>query len=158
MLFVVWSRIGHRRYLGITPILHRMLASCSADIQAAIVLVDKVFSGQNTTATNLLEDWFGSGGLNYLDYVASARMSPVLVSLTLSSSSSRIAKRVRSPVLHNAWTWQDLQPDSGPNTTSFVFHDAWRQRMESPLPLLGGNRRTLARLGEILQNGHFTRE
>ena len=40
-----------------------MLASCSADIQAAVAPVDEVLLGRNPIATNLLKDLFGFFGV-----------------------------------------------------------------------------------------------
>lgn len=50
-----------------------MPANCSADVQAVIKHVDRVFTGKNKTAINELKDAFGMAGVSHLDDVAGAR-------------------------------------------------------------------------------------
>jgi hypothetical protein len=96
-----------------------MPANCSADVQAVIAHVDEVLSGKNTTAINQLKDLFGLSGLSHLDDVAGAREF-----FLFPSSGSGVSKRIRLPVRNDLWTWQGLQPISGPNTTFYRFCDA----------------------------------
>jgi hypothetical protein len=50
-----------------------MAANCSADIQAVIAHVDKVFTSGNATAISALKDNWGLGAIQHLDDVAGAR-------------------------------------------------------------------------------------
>jgi hypothetical protein len=49
-----------------------MPANCSADVQAVVAHVDKVFSGKNQTAINQIKDAFGLSAMGHLDDVAGA--------------------------------------------------------------------------------------
>jgi len=51
-------------------------------------------------------------------------MSPVLVSLLVSTSGPAISEQIRSPVQVDLYKWQGLQPNSGPNSAFFQFCDA----------------------------------
>lgn len=50
-----------------------MPRNCSADVQAVISHVDKVFTGKNATAIQTLKESFGMGELTHLDDVAGSR-------------------------------------------------------------------------------------
>jgi hypothetical protein len=50
-----------------------MPANCSADVQAAIALVDETFTSGNSTAIQVLKESFNMGGVSHLEDVASAR-------------------------------------------------------------------------------------
>ncbi|TDL29922.1 hypothetical protein BD410DRAFT_759045 [Rickenella mellea] len=81
------------------PIRQFMPQNCSADAQAVIAHVDKVFSGSNMTAIDEIKSLFGLSGLSHLDDVAGS-------------------------LRNNFWDWQSLQPDSGPGSTFTTFCDA----------------------------------
>ena len=51
-------------------------------------------------------------------------MSSAPVSVSLSSPGSRIPEPIRSPVQADLWTWQQMQPNSGPGSTFHKFCDA----------------------------------
>lgn len=51
-----------------------MPKNCSADVQAVIAHVDKVFTGNNKTAIQDLKDSFGMGDVTHLDDAAGSRM------------------------------------------------------------------------------------
>ena len=51
-------------------------------------------------------------------------ISPALVSSTVSGLDSGTSERIRSPVQGDLYTWQELQPNSGPNSDFFQFCDA----------------------------------
>ena len=95
-----------------------MPANCSADVQAVIAHIDEVFSGTNTTAINQIKDLFGLGVLSHLDDAASARESSAL-KLGLKGLLTNLL-----PVRNNLWSWQSLQPDTGPDAIFFQFCDA----------------------------------
>ncbi|KAJ3735180.1 peptidase S28 [Lentinula guzmanii] len=80
------------------PIRQFMPANCSADVEAVIAHVDEVFSGNDTTAIQVLKDNWGLGEMTHLDDVAGFR--------------------------NNLWDWQSLSPTSGPGATFFDFCDA----------------------------------
>lgn len=50
--------------------------------------------------------------------------SPALVSLLVLNSGSGISERIRLLVQGDLYTWQGLQPTSGPNSAFFQFCDA----------------------------------
>ncbi|KAF9450668.1 hypothetical protein P691DRAFT_809949 [Macrolepiota fuliginosa MF-IS2] len=81
------------------PEREHMPQNCSADVQAAIAHIDKVFSGTNNTAIQEIKELFGLGDMTHLDDVAGA-------------------------LRNNLWDWQSLQPTSGNNTEFFKFCDA----------------------------------
>lgn len=81
------------------PIREHMPANCSADVQAVIAHVDKVFTSYDTAAIDALKDSFGLGALTHLDDVAGA-------------------------LRNNLWDWQSLQPRTGPGAQFFQFCDA----------------------------------
>jgi len=124
-----------------------MPANCSADVQAVIAQIDKVYSGTNTTAINQLKNLFGLSGLSHLDDAASAReffyysQARALESLNENEFDCQFGttcgpgnrcSRLLAPT---------------PPFTSSVMR--WRSRTESPLPFLGGGWSTLCLLGEI---------
>lgn len=54
------------------PVREYMPKNCSADVQAVIGYVDKVFSGRNQTEISRVKNIFGLGELTHLDDVAGA--------------------------------------------------------------------------------------
>ncbi|KAG5648817.1 hypothetical protein DXG03_000166 [Asterophora parasitica] len=76
-----------------------MPRNCSADVQAVITHVDKVFTGKNQTAIRDIKDAFGLSNVTHLDDVAGA-------------------------LRNNLWDWQSLQPTTGPNGQFYKFCDA----------------------------------
>lgn len=50
-----------------------MPANCSADVQAAIALVDETLTSDNATAIQALKESFNMGDVSHLDDVAAAR-------------------------------------------------------------------------------------
>lgn len=49
-----------------------MPANCSADVQAVISRIDKIFIGKNDTAIQAIKENFGLGNMTHLDDVAGA--------------------------------------------------------------------------------------
>jgi len=47
--------------------------NCSADVEAVIAHIDKVFTSKNETAIQAIKDSFGMGDMTHLDDVAGAR-------------------------------------------------------------------------------------
>lgn len=62
------------------PIRQNMAKNCSADVEAVIAHVDKVFTGNNQTAINEIKSLFGLESLTHLDDVAGACRSQILYS------------------------------------------------------------------------------
>lgn len=54
------------------PIRQNMPQNCSADVQAVISHVDKVFTGKDTKAIQAIKDSFGMGDVTHLDDAAGA--------------------------------------------------------------------------------------
>ncbi|KAF9267547.1 peptidase S28 [Marasmius fiardii PR-910] len=94
------------------PIRQNMPKNCSADVEAAIVRIDAIFSGKDQNAIQKLKDNFGLGELDHLDDVAGA-------------------------LRNNLWDWQSLQPTSGPNTTFTRFCDALEVKDGKSAPASG---------------------
>ncbi|KAM5545186.1 hypothetical protein V8D89_001297 [Ganoderma adspersum] len=80
------------------PIRQNMPANCSADVEAVITHVDSVIGSNDTTAITTLKSTFGLP-LGHNDDFAAA-------------------------LLQNLFSWQSLQPDSGPNQAFYQFCDA----------------------------------
>lgn len=78
------------------PIRENMPKNCSADVEAVITYVDKVFFGSNTTAQQELQALFGF------------------------STDLEVAQALR----WDLWTWQDMQPNTGAGATFYQFCDA----------------------------------
>ncbi|PIL26625.1 hypothetical protein GSI_11291 [Ganoderma sinense ZZ0214-1] len=80
------------------PVRKNMPANCSADVQAVIAYVDSVIASGDTTAIGALKLTFGLPLGHDDDFAAALRL--------------------------NLFTWQALQPDSGPNQAFYQFCDA----------------------------------
>ncbi|KAG5639714.1 hypothetical protein H0H81_005897 [Sphagnurus paluster] len=81
------------------PIRLNMPSNCSADVQAVIGHIDKVFTSKDTQKINEIKESFGMSNVTHLDDVAGA-------------------------LRNNLWDWQSLQPTSGPNAQFYRFCDA----------------------------------
>ncbi|PBK81559.1 hypothetical protein ARMGADRAFT_948001, partial [Armillaria gallica] len=78
------------------PIRENMPKNCSADVEAVITYVDKVFFGSNTTAQRELQELFGF------------------------FTNLEVAQALR----WDLWTWQDMQPNTGAGAAFYQFCDA----------------------------------
>ncbi|KAI0072974.1 peptidase S28 [Panus rudis PR-1116 ss-1] len=81
------------------PIRQFMPKNCSADVQAVIAHVDKVFTSKNQSAINETKALFGLEALEHLDDAAGA-------------------------LRNNLWAWQSLSPSTGTEGQFFKFCDA----------------------------------
>ena len=54
------------------PIRQNMPVNCSADVEAVITHIDRVFSGRDQVAIKQIKDNFGLGAMTHLDDVAGA--------------------------------------------------------------------------------------
>ncbi|KAK0220796.1 serine carboxypeptidase S28-domain-containing protein [Armillaria nabsnona] len=78
------------------PIRENMPKNCSADVEAVITYVDRVFFESNTTAQQELQELFGF------------------------STDLEVAQALR----WDLWTWQDMQPNTGAGAAFYQFCDA----------------------------------
>jgi len=95
-----------------------MPKNCSADVQAVIAYIDKVFKGTDLKAIDEIKANFNLTALTHLDDVAGARTSRFIWAIDLTILKPRLTVR------NNLWDWQALQTDSGPNTAFTRFCDA----------------------------------
>ncbi len=65
-------RTGRDFWKYFEPVRQNMPANCSADVQAVIAHVDKIFNGRNTAAIQALKDNWGLGNLSHVEDVAGA--------------------------------------------------------------------------------------
>ena len=94
-----------------------MPANCSADVEAVIAHVDSVIGSNNTSAISALKATFGLP-LGHNDDFAAARTYLVEARPTLLMMLNVVT------VQQNLFSWQSLQPDSGPNQAFYQFCDA----------------------------------
>lgn len=78
------------------PIRENMPKNCSADVEAVITYIDGVFTGNDTQSQQKIQRMFGF------------------------SSNLEVAQALR----WDLWTWQDLQPNTGPGAAFYQFCDA----------------------------------
>ncbi|KAK0437340.1 peptidase S28 [Armillaria borealis] len=78
------------------PIRENMPKNCSADVEAVIAYVDGVFTSNDTQSQRKIQGMFGF------------------------SSNLDVAQALR----WDLWTWQDLQPNTGPGAAFYQFCDA----------------------------------
>ncbi|RDB19887.1 putative extracellular serine carboxypeptidase [Hypsizygus marmoreus] len=115
------------------PIRLNMPKNCSADVQAVIGHIEKVFTGKNTTAIQAIKDSFGMGDMTHLDDVAGA-------------------------LRNNLWDWQSLQPTSGPGAQFYRFCDALEVKDGVSAPASGwGLEHALAAWSSYFKNTYFAR-
>lgn len=126
---VVEAIVNYWRYFE--PIRENMPANCSADVQAVISHVDKVFSGKNQTAIQQIKDIFGLGVMTHLDDVAGS-------------------------LRNNLWDWQSLSPSTGPGATFFRFCDALEVKDGISASAKGwGLDHALTAWGNFWKNGYY---
>ncbi|KAJ8495908.1 hypothetical protein ONZ45_g12655 [Pleurotus djamor] len=126
---VVEAILDYWRYFE--PIRQNMPVNCSADVEAVITHIDRVFSGRDQVAIKQIKDNFGLGAMTHLDDVAGA-------------------------LRNNLWDWQSLQPTSGPGTTFTRFCDALEVKDGVSAPASGwGVDHALAAWGTFWKNGYL---
>ncbi|KAF5387993.1 hypothetical protein D9615_000647 [Tricholomella constricta] len=115
------------------PIRLNMPRNCSADVQAVINHVDKVFEGKNATAIQAIKESFGMGNVTHLDDVAGA-------------------------LRNNLWDWQSLQPTSGPGAQFYNFCDALEVKDGKNAPATGwGLEHALSAWSSYFKDTYYSR-